>query len=180
MLSAADVPTGTDIERFLETMVSKVKPIGNDVPSASWFKVGLRRLLVAFFFYHKGFALSKHEGARIKSLFQKLLKEKRLTRKPVRDAQWIGAVLLQRLITSMLREALEEGTTNWDKTIQKALSLLLVGALSCRTGDIMKDQSDVHDLPFLCYDDITVKLVGGDGIENLEAEIVIRNQKRKK
>lgn len=43
----------------------------------------------------------------------------------------------------------------------------------------MKDQRDAHPLPFLCYDDITIKLVGGDGIENLEAIFVIRNEKKK-
>jgi hypothetical protein len=104
----------------------------------------------------------------------------RRTQKPNRDAQWIGSLLLQRLIAALLREAYEEGTTNWDKTIQKALSLLLVRALLCRSGDIMKDQKDTHPLPFLCYDDITVKLVGGVGIENLEAVFLICNEKKKK
>jgi hypothetical protein len=84
------------------------------------------------------------------------------------------------LVVALLREAHDEGTTNWDKTIQKTLSLLLIGALSCRSGDIMKDQRDAHPLPFLCYDDITIKLVGGEGIENLEAIFAIRNEKKKK
>jgi len=113
-------------------------------------------------------------------MFHTLLKEGRITRKPIRDAQWIGALLLQRMIIALFREALEEGTTNWDKTIQKTLSLLLIGALSCRSGDIMKDQADTHELPFLCFDDITIKLVGGFGLENLQALFVIRNEKKRK
>ncbi len=174
------MPSGEDLERFFDAIVSKIKRIGNDIPSESWIKGGLDRLLVGLFFHYKGFALSKHDSMRLNSLFQQLLNDGRITRKPIRDAQWIGAVLLRRLILAIFRDAFEEGTTNWDKTIQKALSLLLLGALSCRCGDIMKDQSDVHDLPFLCYDDIAVKLVGGDGIEYLQALIVIRNEKGKK
>lgn len=106
--------------------------------------------------------------------------EGRVTRQPIREAQWVGALLLRRLIVRLFQSALEERTTKWDKTIQKALSLLFVGALSCRSSDIMRDQADTHPLPFLCYDDITMKLVGGVGIENLEATFVIRNEKKKK
>jgi hypothetical protein len=179
MSSAVEVPNGADIERFLDSILSKIKPIG-EVPSLSWMKVGLRRILTSLTFHYPTFALSRHEALRIKTLFQQCLKEGRITRKPIRDAQWIGSLLLQRLVAALLREAYEEGTTNWDKTMQKALSLLLVGALSCRSGDIMKDQKDTHSLPFLCYDDITVKLVGGVGIENLEAVFLIRNEKKKK
>jgi hypothetical protein len=79
-----------------------------------------------------------------------------------------------------LSEGLEEGTTNWDRVLQKVLSLLLLGALACRLGDITKHNKDTHDLPFLCYKDITIKLVGGTRIENLVALIVIRNEKAKK
>lgn len=33
-------------------------------------------------------------------------------------------------------------TTNWDKVIQKALSMVLIAAISCRTRDITKDPQD--------------------------------------
>jgi hypothetical protein len=58
--------------------------------------------------------------------------------------------------------------------------MVLIAALSCRGGDIMKTQSETHDRPFLCYDDITIKLVKGVGLESLEAMVVIRNEKGKK
>lgn len=177
--STVEVPNGADIERFLDSIVCKIKPIG-EVPSLSWMKVGLQRVLTSLTFHYPTFALSSHDRLRLKTVFHQFLKEGRITRKPIRDPQWIGAFLLQRLIESLLREALDEGTTNWDKVIQKALSLLLVGALSCRSGDIMKDQRDTHPLPFLCYNDITMKLVGGAGIENIEAVFLIRNEKSKK
>ena len=59
--------------------------------------------------------------------------------------------------------------------------MLLIAALSCRGGDIMKTQSETQHRPFLCYDDITIKLVDGvQAIENLVATVVIRNEKGKK
>jgi hypothetical protein len=67
-----------------------------------------------------------------------------------------------------------------DKTIQKALLLLLLRALSFQTGDTMKDTKDTQPLPFRRYDDITIKLIGGDGIGNLKAKVIPRSEKRKK
>jgi hypothetical protein len=180
-LSSAEVlPTGVEIERFLTSVISKVKPIGSEIPSLSWIKVGFRRILLSLIFKYPNFTLSPHERSRMKSVFQQFLKDGLVTRQPRREAQWVGAFLVRRLVVGLLRQALDEGTTNWDKTIQKVLSMVLIAALSCRSGDIMKTQSETHPRPFLCYDDITIKLVDGVGLENLVATVVIRNEKAKK
>lgn len=84
------------------------------------------------------------------------------------------------MLVGLFRRAMKEGTANWDRVLPKVLSLLLLGALACRVGDITQNNKDTHDLPFLCYKDITIKLVGGTGLENLVALIVIRNEKGKK
>ncbi len=154
-------------------------PRVNEVPSASWFQSGTRRLLSILPFYFPEFQLSRHQGSRLKAFFNQLMQEGRLTRAAIHETQWIGAVLLQRIMVALFRRALEEGTTNWDRVLQKVLSLLLLGALACRLGDITKHNKDTHDLPFLYYKDIT-KLVGGTRIEHLVALIVIRNEKAKK
>ncbi|KAK0125600.1 hypothetical protein ONS96_009435 [Cadophora gregata f. sp. sojae] len=177
---AEETPIGAEIERFLASMITKVKPVGNEVPSLSWIRMGFRRILMGLLFQYSKFTLSAHERVRIKSAFEQFLKDGLITRKPSREAQWVGAFLVSRLVGALLQQALAEGTTNWDKTIQKALSMVLIAALSCRCGDIMKTQSETHELPFLCYDDITIKLVGGHGLENLVATVVIRNEKTKK
>ena len=39
---------------------------------------------------------------------------------------------------------------------------------------------DDQPLPFLCYNDVTIKLVGGTELNNLKALIVIRNEKKNK
>ncbi|KAL2075417.1 hypothetical protein VTL71DRAFT_360 [Oculimacula yallundae] len=175
-----EVPNGAEIERFLASMISKVTPVGNDVPSLSWLKVGFRRILMGLIFKYSAFSLSAHERARMRSVFHQFLNDGLITRQPSREAQWVGAFLVSRMVGALLRQAFDEGTTDWDKTIQKALSMVLIAALSCRCGDIMKTQSETHDLPFLCYDDITIKLVDGNDLNNLVATVLIRNEKAKK
>ncbi|OBT86748.1 hypothetical protein VE02_06282 [Pseudogymnoascus sp. 03VT05] len=173
-------PTVEELERFLCSIVSKVKPKSKEVPAFTWLRGGLRRLIVILTFQFVDFKVMRHDSLRIKVMFQTLLNDGRITKEPSRVVQWIGVILVRRLITAILEDAIDNGSTNWDKTLQKALSLLLISALSCRSGDIMTSTMDTQKLPFLCYDDITIKLVGGDGLEHLQADVLIRNEKKRK
>lgn len=179
--SVDSTPTGLDIERFLTSMLNKVTPRGSSkVPSLSWITTGFERVAARSTFMYPKFRLSSHDRSRLTSLFNQFLQDGLITRQASRESQWVGAFLVRRLVTAHFTKALEQGTTNWDKTIQKALSIVLVAALCCRGGDIMMTNGETHDLPFLCYDDITIKLVGGQTLEHLVAEVVIRNEKGKK
>ncbi|KFY59512.1 hypothetical protein V496_05667, partial [Pseudogymnoascus sp. VKM F-4515 (FW-2607)] len=178
--SLDNTPSMDELERFLCSIVSRVRPRSNEVPAFTWLRGGLRRLIVVLTFHFADFKVSKHDSLRMKTVFQQLLNDGKITREPSRQVQWIGSVLVRRLITVIFQDAINEGTGNWDKPIQRALSILLISALSCRSGDIMTSTRDTQKIPFLCYNDITVKLVGGDGLENLEAEVLIRNEKKKK
>lgn len=131
-----------ELERFLSSIVSKVRPRSNEVPAFTWLRGGLRHLIVVLTFHFADFKVSKHDSLRMKTLFQKLLDDGRITREPSRKVQWVGSVLVRRLITVILQEAIECGTGNWDKVIQRVLCLLLISALSCRSGDIMTSTRD--------------------------------------
>lgn len=141
--------------------------LSRGVPAFSYLRNGLRRLIVTLTFHYSNFRLSKHDSLRIKEVFQQLLDEGRIIKAPSRTVQWIGAILVRRLITTILQEAFEQGTANQDITIQKVLSILLILALSCRVGDITTAAEDDQPLPFLYYNDITIKLVGGNKLKNL-------------
>jgi len=84
------------------------------------------------------------------------------------------------MIVALLRQAREKGIINWDKIIQKVLFIVLIFAFLCRIGDITKTLGKTHNFPFLCYNDFTIKLIKGIRLENLEASVVIRNEKGKK
>ena len=49
-----------------------------------------------------------------------------------------------------------------------------------RIDDIIKAHLNEHSLLFLCWDDVTMKLVDDEQLENLEARILIRNEKMHK
>ncbi|KAH7412525.1 hypothetical protein BKA64DRAFT_770267 [Cadophora sp. MPI-SDFR-AT-0126] len=171
-------PKGEQLERFLTSIVARVVPRGaHAVPSYKWLQHGLGHLVNAIVFYHKDFTLSKHERSRIETTIQELFHEGKITRDPSIERNHIGVYLVRKLSTGILRDALANGTLNWDVTLAKALSIVLTAGLASRTGDITVAPMDVQELPYLCYKDITLKLVGGDGLTSLVAEVLIRNEK---
>ena len=74
-------------------------------------------------------------------------------------------------------DSLVNGAIHWDVTLSKTLAVVMVAALTSRAGDVTKNRMDEQKLPYLCYDDVTLKLVGGDDLENLMAKITIRGEK---
>lgn len=95
-----------------------------------------------------------------------------------REANWVSSILIRRMAISSITDATSNGVYNWDKVVQRILRNVLLASLSCRVGDIMKDDLDDEEFPFLYHDDIVIKLVNGNCVENLEAIISIRNEKR--
>jgi hypothetical protein len=50
-----------------------------------------------------------------------LLKEGKLTKDPSWDRNWVGAFLVRKLAIAILRDALSNGTLNWDVAVSKVL-----------------------------------------------------------
>jgi hypothetical protein len=122
--------------------------------------------------------LTRHETERISATVFGLLKEGKLTKEPSWERNWVGAFMVRRLVTAVFRDALLHGTLSWDVTISKALIIVMAAALTARTGDLTTAPLDEQPVPFLCYKDITLKLVGGGTrLENLHARCLIRNEK---
>jgi hypothetical protein len=71
----------------------------------------------------------------LESLASSLLKNNILTKDPFREKQWLGIRLIERCVTALLKDALENGTLSWDVVICRAASLILVSCLS-RAGDV--------------------------------------------
>ncbi|KFY80705.1 hypothetical protein V499_00479 [Pseudogymnoascus sp. VKM F-103] len=170
-------PTGADIERFLHSVISKSET-RRDVPSLSWLKGGLERLLPKLLFDYQEFVLSRNETMRLKSTIRSLLQDGLVTDEPSRESNWVGSILIRRMAISSIADAASNGVYNWDKVVQRILRNVLLASLSCRIGDIMRDDLDDEEFSYLYYDDIIMKLVGGNKVENLEALISIRNEKR--
>ena len=98
MCSTAYMPNGAVLELFLVSIVCKITPIGDELPSLSLIKVGFRPTLMGLILCYPTFSLSKCDSIRIKSVFHTLSKEGCIARNLFRDTQWIRALLLQRMI----------------------------------------------------------------------------------
>jgi len=59
-----------------------------------------------------------------------------LTNEPLREASWVGITLVKKIVTAILEDAVVNGTCSWDVTISKLLSIVLLGTMGARAGDI--------------------------------------------
>ena len=84
--------------------------------------------------------------------------------------------MVKMLIKALVNGALEEGTSNWDLTMSKASSVLLLSALQVRCGDILYAQGAECNTPYLAWKDITLRL-GEHDLEGCYCRVRIRNEK---
>lgn len=152
-------------------------PKSLEVPSYLWLQQGVGHLVKACVFYFPSFSLSRHETQRIATTIDYLWQEGRLTKEPKFERNWVGVFLVRKLAVGVLEDGLKRGTVSWDVTLAKTLSIVMVAALASRAGDVTVAPLEGQKLPYLCYKDVVIKLVGGNAVENLVAEVVIRNEK---
>lgn len=125
-------PSGEDIQRFLTSIIGKIEPKSQHaVPSYTTITTAIRYPVSTLVFEYADFSLSRHESSRIKALVDGFAKQGRLNREPTRERHWVGVTLVKLTIHALFKNALENGTRNWDVTIARALSLTLTSSLQC-------------------------------------------------
>lgn len=125
-------------------------------------------------FRYESFKLSPHESAHIKTILDHHLQEGRLSKEPHRITKWFGVIIIRRIASAMLEEAVTSGVSRRDVVLFTVLSILLLSSLCCRSGDMTKYPSNQQKLPYLAYQD---KNGWGIELENRKATVVIRNEK---
>ena len=100
------------------------------------------------------FHLTSHDTLRLTNVSEQLHQEKKLTKNPKRESQWLGAFVAAKLSTALFQDALVAGTINWDIVISKALSIILTSALMARSGDVAKARITL--IWNVCISDISV------------------------
>lgn len=128
-------------------------------------------------FQYSDFRLTAHDSSRVMAAVDKLYHAGLLTKEPAREHHWVGVAIVRRLTKALLQDALNDGTVSWDVVISKVLSLVLVASLTARSGDVLASRLNDNPRPAVFFEDLVVKLVGGDKVENLVARITIRNEK---
>ncbi|KAG8533760.1 uncharacterized protein KY384_001501 [Bacidia gigantensis] len=178
-----ETPTGEQIERFSNTIVKHMQPQAGGVPSLGSLKNGIVDLKRAFLFYFPTFQLSNHEECRIAENLLRLVQEGFLTRKVKRESHWVGSRMIRTMINSLLQDAFDYGTMNWDITLYRVMSLVVYSATAARAGDLSTDTANANAgiLTYLMYQDIAMRFIpGGSELKDLFCQITMRGQKGSK
>ena len=156
-----------------------MKPVGGSVPRYQTMKNQVRDLKIKLTWKYSKFILSPQEHARIRSMFKEMLKKNLLTNNPVREKQWIGIVLVKRIVTSYIHDAIRQGSLSWDVVVYKILSIILMSTLGVRAGDAVRS-SYYFGNEFLRWGAITIKFRSTSIkplLEDLVLQIVIEYEK---
>lgn len=119
-----------------------------------------------------GLQLGKQASVKFKTWIDKAVKQNQLIRGSWNKKTWIGYTVLSRLVRAYLVRALEHGTTSWDVTIARCLSIVLVGSLGARTGDVGRSRQ-YTGTEYMQYRHIELTIDGEPEFGNLRARITI-------
>lgn len=78
-----------------------------------------------------------------------------------------------------LQAALDDGCISWDVQLHKLLSIVLLSALGCRSGEVALTGRYVDE--YTRWSHIKLKLAaGGNTVDDLEADVTLCFEKAKK
>ncbi|KAK7707157.1 hypothetical protein SLS64_007367 [Diaporthe eres] len=143
---STNVPfTGQDLVRFFDTIIGKLKPCDSNKPAPSLLVVqNAYKVLLQYGTFRwsrkDGFDITTNDSARFKAFTLKAVQDKRLTQGTWRKRTWVGFITISRMVRVFLEHHLEHGAWNFDVVILKCLTVVLIGALGCRSGDVGRSQ----------------------------------------
>ena len=76
---------------------------------------------------------------------------------------------------ALLGDSLENGTFNWDITVYKTLSIVLISTLGARSGDVALSTN--YGVEYLRYEHIRIVRLEDDGEESIGMHIDLQYQK---
>lgn len=172
-----DTPAGQDIERFFFAITKYMKPVAKSVPRWDTMKNYLRLLITKLIFQYPKFSLSPNERSRIANTFKEMLDRSLLTKDPAREAQWVGITLVKKMVIAVIEDATNGGTRSWDVTVSKILTLVLLGTLGARGGDLA--QSDGYKgLEYSRWSHMEIKVKGPEpSLDNLRLKVTVAYEK---
>lgn len=173
--SNGTVPNRDHIYRFIHTISRTIQPCGfnKEVPSLRTIHGLLYTLNRVLTEIHDGFAVTSSQAKRMESLLIKLVKDGVLTPGKWKKPNRVGFQTLISLTEAWMNSALADGVSSWDTIISRQLSIVLMGSLAARVGDVVR--SNLYtDMECCLFRDITLCFRGGDGIECLSMNVSLR------
>ncbi|RYN21317.1 hypothetical protein AA0112_g10335 [Alternaria arborescens] len=132
--------TGDDLIRFMDVIIPKMVVVeGKPGPNRNTI-ISATKLIMAYGHFkwseQDGFRMTAHDTSRFRSFLDKATRDGRLTTGKWKKRTWIGYAVLSRLVRAYLTHGIEQGTSNWDVTMARCLSVVLVSSLGARCGDV--------------------------------------------
>ncbi|KAI9793441.1 MAG: hypothetical protein M1816_000335 [Peltula sp. TS41687] len=175
--------SGDDILRFFDSIISKIRPTnrGKRGPGVEWLTSAFKILSAyGIFTYPKssGYELTNRDGLRLHTFLDDAVKDGRLTKGLWHRSVWLNYMTLTRIGRSWLQYHHTNGSLNWDITLSRWLSVVLVASLGCRVGDAARSALWTGD-QYMLYEHIDLLLDDRNEprLENLRARISIEYQK---
>ena len=154
-----------------------VLPADKNAPQKGTIVRGVSILLAYGHFKWSDFKMGSHESARFKVFLDQAVKDGKIKTGKWRKSTWIGFAVLSRLVSSYLSHNIKHGSLNWDITIAKCLSLVLISALGARSGDVARSLH-YKGQEYLQWRHVQLHLVGSQpSLANVRATITLQYQK---
>lgn len=153
--------TGEDMTRFIDVLRTQmVLPVRKTVPNGLTLVRAFVNIKVYGEYQYADFRLSVQELSRFKAFYQGLVRNQQVVIGHWYERQWLGFMTMSRMVRSWFNHHLQKGTASWDVVIAKALSITLMSALGCRSGDVAK--SRLYTTEVLRYRDIEITIDTAD------------------
>ncbi|CAK1367757.1 unnamed protein product [Cercospora beticola] len=166
--------TGEDLFRFFGSVVKHLKGRGYNtkLPNLRTLENGIKVLTYYGTYTYStkdGYEFTKQHQARIKVLWDDLIKSSQAIKGRSRKQSWLGYRTLEHMIRTFIEDATSNGTYNWDVTIAKCLSVVLPAATVSRSGDVARTSAYTGE-EYLKWEDVRLYVeevhnelhVGGD------------------
>ncbi|KAK5995417.1 hypothetical protein PT974_03822 [Cladobotryum mycophilum] len=139
-------PTSQQVIQFLDALPGKLDGRGDGgIPSRASVRTALYHINQWATSRFRDFSLCERDLSRIDRLIWLMVNQGRIHNDPIREPLWIGSDYIFLMVKALYKDALQNGTLNWDITIMKALCILLTSALGTRPGDILVDEESEND-----------------------------------
>ncbi|KAF5872684.1 putative zinc finger x-linked protein [Botrytis fragariae] len=176
--------SGDDAIRFLDSIIGIIIPSRRNkpAPNASTAISMIRSLsLYSIFTYNHRF--TPQESARINTWFDDAKRAGRLTVGNWSERIKVGVSTLSYMVKTWFKYYIQNGTISWDIVLYKAMSVVIVGALACRVGDVARSSLS-YAMEYIRYRDIEIAISSAtlEPVQwrDLEAKFTLRFTKFKR
>ncbi|KAK9245323.1 hypothetical protein V1506DRAFT_521936 [Lipomyces tetrasporus] len=158
--------SGEDIVRFFDSIIGRLAPAGRGKPAIN------DDVVINAFPHH--FSLRNFH-----TFIDNAVRAGRLMRGLWNRRVWLNFMTVSRMGRAWLEHHHNHGTVNWDITLARLMSVVLVTSLGCRAGDAARSQF-YEGTEFMQYRHVELQLEGEPKLENLRARFTIEFSKGSK